>query len=127
MRGFSLVELSVVLVILGLLVGGILAGQSLIHAAELRSINANAQKFITATHAFRDKYMALPGDMPNATAFWGAINATPATCAATNLYTGNATCDGDGNGLIENFEASKFFWSQLTLAGLLEGKYTIKG
>jgi prepilin-type N-terminal cleavage/methylation domain-containing protein len=68
-RGFSLVELSIVLVILGLLTGGILAGQSLIRAAELRSITTQFNQYVSATQSFRDKYMALPGDMPNATRF----------------------------------------------------------
>lgn len=127
-NGFSLVELSIVLVILGLLVGGILAGQSLIHAAELRSVSNNASKYMTAAHAFRDKYLGLPGDLPNATSFWGAINADPTTCVATNTYTGNATCNGDGNGMVDGtYEWSKFFWSQLSLAGMIEGKYTISG
>ena len=78
--GFSLVELSIVLVILGLLTGGILAGQSLIRAAELRSVATESQRYMAALNSFRDKYFALPGDMANATAFWGAQNATPATC-----------------------------------------------
>ena len=60
--GFSLVELSIVLVILGLLTGGILAGQSLIRAAELRSISTDYSRYIAAVQAFRDKYFALPGD-----------------------------------------------------------------
>jgi len=64
---FTLVELSIVLVILGLLVGGTLTGQSLIHAAELRSVVKDYEKYKTAMHVFEDKYFALPGDMTNAT------------------------------------------------------------
>mgnify|MGYP001100732306 CR=1 FL=1 len=67
--GFSLVELSIVLVILGLLVGGILGGKSLIKAAELRSISTEQAQWNTAIKAFRDKYFMLPGDMNNATSF----------------------------------------------------------
>ncbi|PZU43073.1 MAG: prepilin-type cleavage/methylation domain-containing protein, partial [Sphingomonas sp.] len=65
-HGFSLVELSIVLVILGLLTGGILGGQSLIRAAEIRSIGVDFNRFSTATYTFRDKYMGLPGDITNA-------------------------------------------------------------
>ena len=72
-QGFSLVELSIVLVILGLLTGGILTGQSLIRAAELRSVTTEFQKYQTAMMTFRDRYMALPGDMRNATAFLGSF------------------------------------------------------
>ena len=70
-KAFSLVELSIALVILDLLVGRVLSGQSPIHAAELRAVTQEEQKFLAATHTFRDQYLSLPGDMTNATAFWG--------------------------------------------------------
>lgn len=128
-RAFSLVELSIVLVILGLLVGGILAGQSLIRAAELRSVSTQYQRYQASLYAFRDKYFALPGDMTNATSFWGAAHATPATCRTTSSSTA-LTCDGDGNGQISTVDAgvtySEYFhaWKQLANAGLIEGTYT---
>jgi prepilin-type N-terminal cleavage/methylation domain-containing protein len=59
-RGFSLVELSIVLVILGLLTGGILTGQNLIRAAELRSAVTELQRHQASTQSFRDKYFAIP-------------------------------------------------------------------
>lgn len=130
-RAFSLVELSIVLVILGLLVGGILAGQSLIRAAELRSITNDFQRFVTATHAFRNKYHALPGDLSNATAFWGFQSGTGcvnSTSAATN--TSGGACDGNLNGIINDSGGASTaneafqFWRQLALAGLIEGSYT---
>jgi len=125
---FSLVELSIVLVILGLLTGGILAGKSLIRAAELRSVSTEYQRYTSAVYAFRDRYFALPGDMTNATSVWGK-DAT--NC---NGNTGNpntpGTCNGNGDGLIslsgvvggtvEAYQA----WKQLALAGLVEGSYT---
>ena len=124
-NAFTLVELSIVLVILGLLVGGVLTGQSLIRAAELRSISTQYNNFVTAIFAFKDKYAALPGDMPNATAYWGANDADPAQCG--NIPTaGKNTCNGDGNGIIdmsiiaENYLA----WQHLANAGLIEGQYT---
>ena len=127
-RGFSLVELSIVLVILGLLTGGILAGQSLIRAAELRAAATEYQRWIAATQSFRDKYFALPGDMRNATKFWGDNNAQCADAAIANGSPG--TCNGDGNGSIANGGAinttaeSFQYWNQLALAGLIEGSYT---
>ncbi len=117
------------LVILGLLVGGVLSGQSLIRAAELRSVSTDLTKINTAFYTFRDKYFMLPGDMSNATQFWGAANPTPATCRTTSSTTA-ATCDGNGDGLVGTADAyatySEAFhsWKQLANAGLMEGNYT---
>lgn len=127
MRAFSLVELSIVLVILGLLVGGILAGQSLIRAAELRSVATEYTRWVTATQTFRDKYMAIPGDMNNATRFWGDDNAACPDAAVTNGTPG--TCNGNGDGGIGAGAAGATtemyqFWKHLALAGLIEGTYS---
>lgn len=138
--GFSLVELSIVLVILGLLVGGVLAGQSLIRASELRAVAVEHSKYTSAIHAFRDKYFQLPGDFSQATRFWDAqtgatTDGVVTACAElTTAATDAKTCNGNGNGWIaeclENpcvrdqwYEASRF-WQHLANAGLIEGKYT---
>lgn len=126
-RGFSLVELSIVLVILGLLVGGVLSGQSLIRAAELRGLASEAEQFMTASHTFRDKYFSLPGDMTNATRFWGDDAALCADASVPNGVPG--TCNGNGNGKIDsastgNATGEMFqFWKQLALAGLITGNF----
>ncbi len=127
-HGFTLIELSIVLVILGLLAGGVLSGQSLIRAAELRNVSTEYSRFITATQSFRDKYFALPGDMTNATQFWGAANADPVTCLTT-AGTGTQTCNGNGDSQISRNEPAgnhEFFrfWQHLANAGLIEGQYT---
>ena len=125
---FSLVELSIVLVILGLLVGGVLSGQSLIRAAELRAVSSEYSRYFTATQTFRDKYFALPGDMTNATAFWGTM--ATGTCPNATAGTGTQTCNGDGDGQIDQPAAASQtgeafgFWKQLANAGLIEGTYT---
>jgi prepilin-type N-terminal cleavage/methylation domain-containing protein len=112
-QAFSLVELSIVLVILGLLVGGVLSGQSLIRAAEIRSVMTDYSRFATASQTFRDKYFAMPGDMPNATKFWSAT-----------------TSDGNGNGIMDPSAAPSaagemfMAWQHLARAGLIEGSYT---
>lgn len=126
-HGFSLVELSIVLVILGLLTGGILAGQSLIRAAELRGIVTQHNNILAATRTFRDKYMALPGDFANATQFWGTATHCPG--AYNQPSTTAATCNGDGDGLVEYYDVATShelhrFWQHLANAGLIEGSYT---
>ena len=122
--GFTLVELSIVLVILGLLVGGVLTGQSLIRAAELRSVTTQYNGYITATNAFRDKYFALPGDMTNATAFWGTAGTCPGTSATPS--TSAATCNGNGDGLLTTGASQEIYryWQHLANAGLIEGMYS---
>lgn len=104
-HAFSLVELSIVLVILGLLTGGILAGKSLIHAAELRKILSESERFTTAIHTFKDKYFGLPGDINNADKFWPTVT--------------NGNADGKLYAVDEHVDA----WQQLSLAGLIEGSY----
>jgi len=129
--GFSLVELSIVLVILGLLTGGILAGQSLIRAAELRSITSEFQRYSAAVYAFRDRYMALPGDMSNATRFWGLVDTANGCTSNHGLATASmsGTCDGNGNGVLQSAAGAGFHgeafhtWRQMALAGLIEGTY----
>ena len=137
-RAFSLIELSIVLVILGLLTGGILSGQSLIRASEMRATSVEYQRYTSAVFSFRQKYFALPGDFNNATSFWGAAHANAVTCGTT-VGTGTATCNGDANNRVNDGctdatcttltapaasnEALRF-WQQLSNAGLIEGSYT---
>ena len=127
--GFSLVELSIVLVILGLLTGGILTGQNLIRAAELRSVVTEFQTYQTAIHTFRDKNLQLPGDITNATDFWGAPGSSLANCPAT-VGTGTETCNGDGDGIVEQTngadEYNEWFmiFQHLSNASMITGTYT---
>lgn len=128
--GFSLVELSIVLVLLGLLVGGILGGQALIQSSKLRSIHTEQQRFTAAAISFRDIYGGLPGDLRDAASYWGLADPVPTTCRVTTT-TDTRTCNGNGNGIIgdylpqgnENFA----FWKHLANAGLIEGSYAGAG
>lgn len=139
-NGFSLVELSIVLVILGLLTGGILGGQSLIKAAELRTVTTDVGNYIAAVNTFRGKYFSLPGDMNNAVRFWGAQagslnDGRDNTCASLNQNspaTGKPTCNGNGDGMIGTYDGSASIrkyetfraWQHLANAGLIAGSYT---
>jgi prepilin-type N-terminal cleavage/methylation domain-containing protein len=70
--GFTLIEMSIVLTIIGLIVGGILAGQTLIHGAQIQQQITDVQKLKTAIFTFKGKYDCYPGDCPNATTFFGS-------------------------------------------------------
>src|SRR5260370_12356418 len=87
--GFTLLELSMVLVIIGLIIGGITVGANLIRAGQLQSVTKDVERFQQAILDFRDKYQSLPGDMPNAESFWGSDSSCP---PHTPLGPKTATC-----------------------------------
>lgn len=141
--GFTLIELSIVLVIIGLLIGGIMVGRTLIEHAKLRNILNQIEQYRAAVNTFRVKYNCLPGDCPNATAFWGAsASCVPVATATASIYN-QATCNGNGDGRLTygNSYASDpgiggltylqgatiehfLFWQHLSNAGLLDSNYT---
>ena len=128
-QGFTLVEMAIVLSIIGLLIGGVLTGSNLMRAAQLRRIETEKQRIVTAVRVFKSIYSALPGDMPNATSVWGALNPNPAVCKDI-VGTDARTCNGDGNYRLEETAGSwePFrFWQQLANAGLWEGNYPGEG
>lgn len=131
--GFTLVELAIVLVIIGLIIGGVLVGQDLIKAATLRAATAQLDKYDSAANTFRNKYNALPGDLPSPDSFF------PTITNGNNAIAGR----GNGDGLVQSItddtgipcggtttsdapSASNcisgealIFWSELALAGLI--------
>lgn len=97
--GFTLIELSIVLVIVGLLVGGILAGKALIQQAEVRAAASQLQKMETAYNTFRLKYNCIMGDCINATDFFGMNYVVVSGGCPTPSGVGNG--NGNGDGLIQ--------------------------
>lgn len=115
-KGFTLVELAIVMVIIGLLIGGILKGQEMIANAQVSATVAQLKGVDAATSTFRDMYDALPGDITNPTV--RLTNCTTAPCnaggngnsqiGATNVYSTAAS---------ENLS----FWVHLNAADLVSG------
>jgi prepilin-type N-terminal cleavage/methylation domain-containing protein len=119
-KGFTLVEIAIVLVIIGLLLGGILKGQEMITQAKIKNVIADMSGVSAAMYGYQDRYKALPGDDKNANPRWssttpgngdgyiqGVYNlAPPATLAST---TQTATTE------------SVMFWHHLRLAGFVSG------
>jgi prepilin-type N-terminal cleavage/methylation domain-containing protein len=84
-KGFTLVEIAIVLVIIGLLLGGILKGQEMITQAKIKNIISDFSGISAAFHGYQDRYRALPGDDAGAAARWAAAP---------------AAVSGDGNGVV---------------------------
>lgn len=102
-RGFTLVEIAIVLVIIGLLLGGVLKGQSLIDSAKVKNIIQQANSLTSAVNAYQDKFRALPGDDPLAT-----------------VHVPGATGNGNGDGQITEYQLAP---QHLALAGFITGSY----
>lgn len=125
---FTLIELAIALVILGLLVGGVLAGTAMLRQSELQTIVSDYGKYTRAYAQFNAQYGGAPGDLLDATNYWGDDAARCADAAVTNGSPG--TCNGDGDGQIvdvgtvaarnEPFRA----WQHLQLARYIDGNYT---
>jgi prepilin-type N-terminal cleavage/methylation domain-containing protein len=128
--GFTLIEMAIVLVVIGLVTAGILVGKSLIRQSQINSAMIDAQRYITAAINFRQKYGALPGNLANATSYWGAMGTCPPTPGMTSPG-GTLTCNGSGNGVVgeavvgtvETPAELFLFWQHLANAQLIQGGY----
>ena len=72
-KGFTLVEIAIVLVIIGLLLGGILKGQEMITQAKIKNVVADFSGISAAYYGYQDRYRAIPGDDPNAATRWTTV------------------------------------------------------
>jgi prepilin-type N-terminal cleavage/methylation domain-containing protein len=102
-QGFTLVEIAIVLVIIGLLLGGVLKGQGLIDSAKVKNIIQQSNSLSAAVNAYQDKFRALPGDDVLAT-----------------THVAGATVNGNGDGQITEYLSAP---QHLALSGFITGAY----
>lgn len=110
--GFTLVEMTIIIAIIGFMVAGIMAGNSLLRSSRIKSTTAEFALYTQAINNFRDKYGALPGDFSTASGVWSGFT------------------NGDGNGLITTNVAGTrldeqfLAWQQLRAAEMITGNFT---
>lgn len=113
-KGFTLIEIAIVLVIIGLLLGGVLKGQELINTARVRALNNSVDGITAAWFSFQDRYRAFPGDYLD---------------ARSTVNLPGAPAGGDGNGLVGKTGAADStaeraqIWVHLEAAGYITGGY----
>lgn len=116
--GFSLVEAAVVLVVIGIILGAVLQGRSLIESAEFKSFSRDLRETRSAFHNFRDRYSALPGDFSEADERLGL--------ESSDNGNGNGVING-GPGCSAAGAESCLAWQHLRAAGMLDGNPTTDG
>ncbi len=127
-QGFTLVEIAIVLVIIGLLLGGILKGQEMITQAKIKNVINDFNGISAAIYSYQDRYKALPGDDANAGGAAGrwttstsgdgngqfCTGACPSPVVAPNLYNNTVTTTAGAPEV-------NLFWWHLRLAGFVPG------
>lgn len=109
-KGFTLVELSIVLVIIGLLIGGVLKGQSMIENAKIKRFVTDVDALVSGVYSYQDKFNTLPGDDPSV----GATATGAAACVAI----------GNGDGILNNAAEQLCAYQDMIQEGFLTGNQT---
>jgi prepilin-type N-terminal cleavage/methylation domain-containing protein len=128
-KGFTLVEIAIVLVIIGLLLGGVLKGQEMIESGRVKSATSTFNAVTSAVASYRDRYRNLPGDD---------------CCVLTKQARGGswvAAMNGTGqdaaaNGIVDDATVAAWnqwngwqhvtFWLDLYAGGFLSGNPTAR-
>jgi prepilin-type N-terminal cleavage/methylation domain-containing protein len=119
-KAFTLVELAIVIVIIGLLVGGVLAGQELIKQAKMRTLMRDIEGYKTSMLTFKAKYNCLPGDCKNAYTFFADHNCGTNTIISSSNITG---CNGNGDSVF-TYAEGQIAWNHLGSAKMVKGTYS---
>lgn len=121
--GFTLIEIAIVLVIIGLLLGGVLKGQELINSAKVKNLAGDFKNVPLFIYGYQDKFRALPGDDSLAASHVSAAGITTMVASTPNGKQGNGLIQGywDSNTYTDE---SIVFWQHIRLAGLAAGSTT---
>lgn len=123
-NGFTLVELSIVLVIIGLIIGGVLTGQQIIQNARITNAINGIQAYEAQFQTYAQNYGALPGDDPSASSRFPSLAGMSETLDGDNdgkVGTGSSFDTADGTG--KAYE-SRLVWAHLRAAGLVKNQVT---
>lgn len=131
--GFSLIELSIVLMIMGFLAGIVAMGKNLMHEASIQQAITELSAYKGFALQFKGRYGGWPGDMFDASRLWGTGGASTACPGVINMIPslGSGGCNGDGDDVIEldtvsdggNNSEPLRAWQHLVLSGLIVGAY----
>ena len=111
--GFTLIELAIVLVIIGLLLGGVLKGQELINSAKVKNMATDFKNIPVYLYGYQDKFRSIPGDDKSAAAHVGA--------GATEIGNGDGQLGGRWNDAPAVASEASMFWLHVRLGGLAQG------
>jgi prepilin-type N-terminal cleavage/methylation domain-containing protein len=116
--GFTLIELAIVLVIIGLLLGGVLRGQELINSARVKSLTRDFQNTQVYLYGYQDRFRSIPGDDGNAAV---RLPGPPAAQVAAGANVNNGQINGAWNDGFGAATEAILFWQHVRLAGLAPG------
>ncbi|MDX1949972.1 MAG: type II secretion system protein [Rickettsiales bacterium] len=112
-KGFTIIELVIVLVIVALIITGILGGQYLIEISRMQTLSKEITQYAALHTRFQEQYKQLPGDMDNAFTIWG-----------TNCANTSARCNGTGNLIYDNQTETYKAWKHFELSKILDTTFT---
>jgi len=112
-KGFTLVEIAIVLVIIVLLLGGILKGQEMITQAKIKNVIADFSGISAAYHGYQDRYRTIPGDDLGAGTRWTGATSGNGNGVVAGAYNSNTVTD-----------ESRLWWDHLRRSGFVAGNGT---
>lgn len=115
-KGFTLVEITIVLVVVGLLLSSILKGKEIIFNAKVKNLESDLEEIRAAIYTYQERYRALPGDDPTASRKFG-----------NSITVSTSKGDGRINGIFQSTtdsDESRIVWTHLRAAGIVAGSPT---